>query len=270
MKARIIGSTAAYHWFPHKMRAPVDLDILTPAKISTSSLEDLVIDASWHEMAQRLIDENIDPVFLDPEKLLALKISHSFWDVKWNKTMFDIHQFMLAGVQYDVDEMADLHRGLYAVWERVHGPKHVNMMQSAETFFNPHVRREFEHDELHEVLKFSDSPAFRRYQTDPDLVNLDLSKATHEELMTLAMEEMMVIATERFNLRADSHMHDILSALLKAHKILVTSATKGSFAMFLVLNAYDLRCKFLKHMAEHLILKLPRLGLLKSNRMKTT
>lgn len=238
MNWRIIGSVAAYHWFPDA-RAPSDIDLLTPAKITGNLSTTCVVDAQWHDAAQYMIDINKDPVFLDPDSLLTLKVSHAHWDVKWNKTMFDVQFFKMKGCQVNME----LYHKLFKVWEVVHGKKRVNMSKSMDVFFNDAVTRKYDHEELHKLVAFYDAPMHEQLRPDHGTAWCDVKRfdaLSQDDKARVALEEIMAVAIERFQLTAKSPNSVKRCAMSNAYKKLCTSMTTGWFARFLILNQREL------------------------------
>ncbi len=234
----IIGSTAAYHWFPDR-RPPKDIDILTPAKIVGREAKVCIVEGTWHDLADEIIEQNRDPVFADPDILYTLKVSHAHWDIHWDKTLWDIHDFQNRGCELDLP----LYHRLVALWETLHGKKRVNMNQSLDTFWNDAVVRVHDHEAVHEAVKFYDRPLHESIR--PDLNNTWCSEEMFMALspdlrFNCVLEEMMVTAIERARLTRQSSRIDILKAMKRAHKLLCTSMTKGWFARFMILHQYEL------------------------------
>jgi hypothetical protein len=237
----IIGSTACYHWFPES-RVPRDLDLLTPAKIKTSDSQICFVDAQWHDAASYLISVNNDEVFADPDILYTLKVSHAAWDIKWDKTMYDISFLQSKGCKL----MPELYDKLYAVWIEVHGKKRVNMNKPMTEFFNDAVKREYNHEHLHELVAFNDRPMHGKLR--PDLGNAWCSKdkffqLTQEEQAQTALEEIMATAIERSKLKSADQNSTKFFGMTKAHFKLCTSMTKGWFALYLIENRNNLLFK---------------------------
>jgi hypothetical protein len=235
---RITGSTAAYHWFSD-FRIPKDIDLFTPAKITSSQTSSCMIDSTWHEAAELIISKNLDPVFVDPNTLYTIKVSHANWDIKWEKTMSDIEFFKSKGCQID----EEIYGALLPVWKRVHGSKHVNLNQPVETFFNDYVQREFDHEWLHEQVAAPNRPMHEKIR--PDLSSVWCSRQMFESLAfedqyLTALEEMIVTAIERSKLNASSTSVDKSKAMHRAHRLLCTSMTTGWFARFLITNQKEL------------------------------
>lgn len=234
----ITGSVATYHWFPDA-RVPKDIDLLTPANITGNHSDTCVVDASWHYVAQELIDMNKDPVFMDPDMLFTLKVSHAEWNIKWEKTMADIHFLKKKGCKLNVEMMAKLRE----VWKQVHGKKRVNMRKTMDTFFKDAVSRVYDHEQLHELVAFNECPMHELLR--PDHGTAWCSRELFERLpleqqFETALEENMAVAIERSKLTIASKVSEKRIAMSKAHFQLCTSMTTGWFANFLILNRHEL------------------------------
>lgn len=252
----IIGSAAAHHWFPD-FRVPSDLDVLTSNKISDTNLTLPFLDCQWHSAADVLINASTNKVFLDANLLFTLKVSHAEWDVKWDKTLFDIEFFKRKGCSLNLP----IYQELFQVWTSVHGKKRVNLNQGLDVFFTSAVKRKYDHEWLHEHLAFYNRPLHEAIRTDHTSVwcseylfnNLSL-----DDKLKCALEEIMVIAVERHNLTSKSQKSDISTAMNKAHKQLVTTMTTGWFALFLILNRYELlfglKSTWMPHLQQKLLL----------------
>lgn len=248
----IIGSTAARHWFPD-WREPKDLDVLT--------LEDMKVpgaDAKSHRLVPLLIERSTNKTYADPTILYTLKVSHAYWDIHWDKTMYDIWQFQKRGCLLD-DE---LHDRLVEMWTEVHGAKKVNMRQGVDTFWEDAVKRTHDHERLHEKVAFHGRPLHERVRKDPASVWVDQHLFNELPLHLkedLVLEELLVTAIERFNLTAASTRVDVLRAVKNAHFKLVTSMTKGWFAKFVVLSSCELLYWQRERWYNHLDQVLPTL-----------
>lgn len=234
----IIGSTAAYHWFPDA-RKPKDLDLLTPAKITGNHGEICVVDAHWHDAAEEVIGVNTDPVFADPNVLLTLKISHAHWNIHHEKTLYDIKFLQDKGAV--VHE--PLYRKLVEVWKVLHGKNLVTVNKPPAEFFRDAVPRAYDHEWLHEQIAFYDRPLHERLRPDPG--NVFCSKAlwdtlSYEDQCRCALEEILVTAIERKNLTKHSKKSELLSAVKLAHTKLCTTMASGWYARFNIENHFEL------------------------------
>jgi len=241
MKRLIIGSVAASHYFPN-FRQPKDIDVLTPAQLTTSDRSICNIESQWHDLAEEIIDSSANKIFADVDILYTLKLSHSYWDIHWSKTIYDIVSFKQNMVCAGTPRQ-DLHDRLVVMWSKIHGAKKVNMNQNVDVFFNKHVDRIHDHEVVHELVAFNGRPMHEKIRLD--LTNTWVDKdlffsLSHQHQLDVALEEMIVVAIERGKLDVNKPKFAVSSALSKAHKLLITSMTKGWFAQFLVENTLDL------------------------------
>lgn len=249
----ITGSVAAHHWFPEVWTKPEDIDILTPSIVKGTS--ECRVETQWHEACDYIFNHNSDPTFVDANFLFTIKLSHAEWNVKWEKTMRDIWKFQQAGCVFDTE----LLRLLKPVWRRIHGKKQVNLAQTVDQFFsNDAVTRVYDHEAVHEAVKFYSRPLHESIRPSLDSVWCShemFSKLSLRDQHLTATEEIMVTAIERCKLTSISSKIDVLRATTYAHKQLVTSMTTGWFNQFLILNAPTLLGKANRTLIETQIRK---------------
>ena len=145
------------------------------------------------------------------------------------------HVIFLKNKGCKLDE--ELYQMLLKDWAEVHGnKKHIRFNMKKDRFFNKNVERKYNHDWLHEFLAFRDK-AWHNY-IRPDSESAYCSERlwnglTLDEKIECALEEIYVIATERFVL-PDGIPPKI--AKQKALKKLITGMSKGWFNLFLIEN----------------------------------
>lgn len=179
----IIGSTAIKHHFPDFHREPNDLDVISDVEI---------------ESDKRVEYHNIPPLpraaVISPNDLYTLKMSHLFWDINWEKHMFDVQFLRKKGCVLD----RKLFFRLYSFWCHKHGvPKRSNLNLKAEDFFD-NALKEYDHDHLHTLLR--PTPTYLLVLKDGCEVEPDEHKfnaLSHEQKCDLVQEEVMVMAFER-------------------------------------------------------------------------
>lgn len=214
----IFGSCAMKHWFPD-CRIPNDLEYITEEKY-------------WIPAFQYILDNNKHDLYVDKDLLYTIKVSHAAWDIHWDKTMYDIVFLKNKGCQFD-KTFYDL---LYQDWTKLHRAKKVNLNVKNEDFFTNRVTRMIEHDELHKILAFYEEPLHTRIRKDLNspLCNEKLfDLLSEDDKIRCALEEIMVIGTERFMFNGTK---SYVAAKHKALKLLITSMTTGWFNRFLILN----------------------------------
>lgn len=224
----ILGSVALKHWFPDLPRQPKDLDCISPFTKSTKECE-----AHWVNSFSYILENNQDSAYVDPDFLYTIKISHAAWDAHWDKTMHDIHFMKKKGCKLD----KALYNLLFKEWIRIHGPKNITVTGSPEEFFNGNVSRQYNHDDLHHLVKFYDEPLHNRIRRDPNDVRTSKylwDKLNHQDKLKCVLEEAYVFALERY------FQYPPKIAIYKALKHLVTKSTKGYFNLFMIDNFEEL------------------------------
>ena len=91
----IIGSTAIKFWYPDFKREPKDLDLILyeGEEIPKEFLEKYnKIETLSNPILLQFCKNNLFQIspYLNPDILYTLKMSHMFWDINWEKHMFDI------------------------------------------------------------------------------------------------------------------------------------------------------------------------------------
>ena len=204
MKKILIGSTALQKYVPG-IREPKDLDyaVDTEGPSGTAGVEFLYNPVLFEFEKEDTISA---------ENLLNLKISHLFFDINWDKHMFDVQQLLKLGNkidEYKIDKLFNFFEG-YLPKVRMS-----NLDMSKEDFFTNAVNYDVcEHDQLHEVL--TPTPAYKKLLRDGCEVELDPNKwlnLTFEEKCDVVFEETAVMAFERF--KGDTYYKADFQKMLK-------------------------------------------------------
>jgi hypothetical protein len=187
----LIGSRAIKHWFPDFKRDPKDWDyiIFEGEKVLKSN--------------EIRIENLINPVFTGyeypiilPNDLYTLKMSHMFWDINWDKHMFDIQFLKDKGCKINIE----LFHKLYEFWNSYHSKnRRSDLVMNAEDFFDNALKCEYDHDFIHTLL--NPYPTFNKVLKDGAEVEVDENKfhlLSYEEKCDLVYEEVMVMAWERW------------------------------------------------------------------------
>jgi hypothetical protein len=224
----IFGSTALKHWFPDFPRNPKDLDYIGKGKSGKG------IEYHFAPSFKHIVKFNSDTRYVDPNFLYTIKISHACYDINFDKTMHDIKFMKDKGCKLNYE----LYESLLEDWSIIHHKKKVKLEGDTDTFFTSKITRKYNHDELHELVKFGDRPLHETIR--PNLHSVKCSKLlwdkiTHEEKLKCALEEAYVFGIERYL------EYPPKIALAKALKQLITSSTTGWFNLFLIDNYFDLR-----------------------------
>lgn len=194
----IIGSVAIRYWYPDFNRLPKDIDyavISSKQYNSTRSTEYLENPILYKSIHSYHIIENNDKLYLSPEGLLTLKMSHLFWDINWNKHMFDV-QFLLSK-DLDIDKV--LFYDLIDYWkEYLPKIRRSDLVMSREDFFSNAINYDScEHDILHTLI--NPTPMYTlllkgEVELDEDKFN----QLSFEDKLEVVREEVYVMAYERY------------------------------------------------------------------------
>lgn len=145
-----MGSRAMRNLFPDFPREPVDTDYIVPKLLED---EKYGYNGSgyveYHEIPPfnyKFVDEDSDDE-LTADELYTLKVSHLFWDIKWDKNMFDVVFLNNKGAKL----IEPLFLELYAHWLKVHGePRRSNLTLTKDEFFDNALECPHDHDMITE------------------------------------------------------------------------------------------------------------------------
>jgi hypothetical protein len=233
----LIGSRAIKHWFPDFPREPKDTDIVTdtpPWGYQGSGLE-------YHNippLIDRIEEISVNGV-LTANALYTLKVSHAFWDNKWEKTLFDIVWLRRKGCV--LTHLVDV---MYPYWCNKFGePKRQDLDQSKEAFFNNALRNQDRHDDLHKILK--NPPTYTKILVDEVKTSDKLfAGLSYEDKLSLIHEETCVMAYERLAGR------DYRSAYIAQMKDMILRHLPFEQALFAVVEFDKLKMPFINYKKE--------------------
>jgi len=184
----LIGSKAIRYHYPDFKREPKDIDYV-------------VFERQKHDKG---IEYLFNPVFegygfeiMQPNDLCTLKASHLFWNINWDKHMFDLQFLLKKGCTIN----PELFWKLYEFWNSYHSKnKRSDLKMTKDDFFNNAINYNVhQHDDLHKIL--NSVPIYTLILKDGKDVELCESKynqLTHEQKLDLVREEVMVMAYERY------------------------------------------------------------------------
>lgn len=191
----LIGSTALKYWYPDFPREPKDkdyavtsLDNLKSTKETEYLLNPVFCDYVYN---RNMYDHTSCMAAVD--ELYTLKLSHMFWDVNWNKHLYDIQWLNERGCKIIIP----LFYELYDYWNKFHSKnKRSDLKMSANSFFNNALKSEYDHDWLHTLI--NPIPTFNKVLIGEVEVSEDkFNDLTFEEKCDLVQEEIYVMAWER-------------------------------------------------------------------------
>lgn len=219
----LIGSRAIRHYFPDFPREPKDTDILVEE--GKGGYQGNLIE--FHDIPPllALFADDYDST-APPNVMYTLKVSHAFWDNKWEKTMFDIVWLSHKGCKL----LPKPFRELYSFWCAKFGePKRQDLNQNKEKFFNNALKNQDRHDDLHKILK--NPPTYTKILVgDVQTSDKLFAGLPPEDKLSLIHEETCVMAYERLAGR------DYRSAYIAQMKDMILRHLPFEQALFAVLN----------------------------------
>lgn len=234
----LIGSQAMRHHIPSFPRDPQDIDYIYENGIV--KVENINHNCQGIRRIFEIYDTDIAP----PDLLYTLKVSHAFFSNIWfKKTIYDIKWYQSSGhVKTYGNVNEELFKLLYKDWEKMYGTKKANLNMKNEDFFTKHVNRVYEHDFIHDCVKFYDTPMYNKIKIDKNLAKVEknlFDKLDFYDKIKTCLEEIYVIALERFLIPKDFNLHYKV-AIHGAIKLLVTKMTKGWFPKFIIMNISEI------------------------------
>lgn len=187
----LIGSSAIKLHYPDFNRIPKDIDYAVNDKLKS---KENGVEYLYNPILYKYYSNE---TVLNATALTTLKASHLFWDINWNKHMFDL-QFLLSKGN-KIDET--LFFELYEFWNEYHGKnKRSDLKMDKSEFFTNAINYDvLEHDKVHEIL--NKTPIYKLILKDGKEVELcenKYNKLTHGQKLDLVKEEVMVMAYERY------------------------------------------------------------------------
>lgn len=227
----IFGSQAAKFWFPD-FRKPNDTDVMS----EIGKMEKMEQNY-WVPSFVEIINLNKHPKYVEPEFLYTIKCSHFKWDIHWNKTANDIIFFQNKGLKLN----KELYKKLHADFIKIHGKKWASLKgKDSDSFFMDAVKRDYNHDDLHECVAIYEKPLYTRILKNPETKSVECSEEkfnllSEEDKILLIQEELWVTALERYLIPSNFTFGDNL-AYSKSLKKLVTTMSSGWFSLAIIEN----------------------------------
>jgi len=203
-------------------------------------------DAEWTSIRTIL-----NFVVAPPWVLHALKESHIYWPIDFEKHIHDLHAMRKHIPIRDEKELRL--KETWTAWrrlehERLHGipGAHINLDQTNEAFLEESdllaVQRYIPHDDIHKLVMYGAAPIYDSLKQDPSKAMVSrtmFEQASLETRLRCVREEAMVIALERYLLPQRLHIGHEQLAYTHGLTRICTTLTKGFFREFAV-NHYPL------------------------------
>lgn len=187
----LIGSNAIKHHYPEFKRTPHDVDYIVES--SKNHQREQGIEFLENPILREIQSEGV----ISMNDLLTLKMSHLFWDINFEKHLYDVQFLISKGHKYDLALLNKYRQ----YWEETK-PKirRSQLAQNKEDFFTNAVNEDVgEHDFLHTLV--NEVPMYTRLLKDGAEVELDENKwvvLSFEDKCAVVFEETAVMAWERY------------------------------------------------------------------------
>lgn len=227
--AVLVGSAAMKHHFVDS-REPADIDLFSRTPVPGA---DVFWDsrlAEWWEDS-----DHIRPATVS--ELYTIKVSHLFWNRKWDRHATDAMLLKRAGATF-IPALYDI---LYPIWVDKYGAKKAALKGSKDEFFDDLINRVYDHDSVHESVAYYDRPLYEKILI-PGSVAVDMNlwdDLSHEDKLRMVREEVYATALERKVIPA-GYKGSARAAYAWSLMHTITSLTKGKFALFCVLHLDEL------------------------------
>ena len=244
----LVGSKALKELYSDFSREIQDTDFFVQTKLSESSTRKAFTkDGDEYQFFTApelsILFERGDNRVATLNELFTIKCSHVQWDIKrggshlLNKTLFDIKFMLQKGAKLD----EELYSSLYSLWEKRYGVNLISFNAPNEIFFTKAVDRKYDHDSLHELVKYYDEPLHCKVRKDKSKALV--SKKLFDQLspldqLRLAREECYVLSLERFII--PGKINDYKVAYKKTLHRFIGTMSKGFFNKFLLINYLEL------------------------------
>lgn len=171
------------------------------------------------------------------DAVYTIKLSHLPYDIKWDKHWAD--------AQYLKKQGAVIVQPLYSLliehWHKKNGNKEfLSLKQPKSRFFDDHVTYVYDHDYLHELMAYPNTPKYLQCLKEGEDVLIDKEKfflMSFEDQIKMFREEIGVIAYERWMVNPyNKGKFTIPQAWSLSVKKTVTSLTKGWASRFIIEN----------------------------------
>lgn len=172
-----------------------------------------------------------------PDAIYTIKLSHLIYPIFFQKHKLDVLFLKAKGCKI----VPELYEALKVYWKETHGNKSfLSLNKSKDRFFDDNVTYVYDHDYLHELVAYPNSPMYTRCLKDDHEVLIDKDKfflMPFEDQVKMFREEIAVISMERWLI--NPYWKGKIS-WYKAHMLslekTVTTLTKGWASYFIVEN----------------------------------
>jgi hypothetical protein len=245
----LIGSRALNFWFPKfQIKNETDWDIISSEPIIGSEHHPADF-LNNQELANRFASDHVvrfngySVKVMNLDGLALIKRSHLWRTLSFQKHITHYHKWLFPFFPKNQDDLVLYHERTNLT-KKEFSRGSPSLMKSKQKFFEDAITKIYDHDWLHELVAFKDTPLYLQMLKDPNLVWCEQEKwnqFTQEEKLKCVLEEVYVITLERFLLVPDNKVPQKL-AFLKSLEKVCTTLCSGWFRDF-ALDFYPDLCK---------------------------
>jgi hypothetical protein len=246
----LIGSRAILHHYPDysTVKTPKDFDYLVWPKEDSLVPKHETNEDGRHEYYHLPVIEYSGLDVIDMDTLYTIKLSHVIRPINSTKHLKDL-VFLKSKGHKSSPELLDK---LLKFWESYHGPRRSpDFNKLNEDFFADKVDRQYNHDDLHELVKYKERPMFtyiKHDQSKAEPVKELFDLLSEEDKHRVVLEEAYVIALERFVLKRQnketgifgSRKYPYTTAYHNAMSVLITRLFPDWLALYAADNYQSL------------------------------
>lgn len=171
-----------------------------------------------------------------PEVLWAIRRSHVHRPLNFPKHIFHLNNLKKL-FNSPSEKTVSFLKERTKLTKLAYGDKVPSLNKTNEDFFDDYVTKIYNHDDIHEIVAFSDEPIYKKMKHDQSMAKCEKelwNNLSHQQKIWAVQEESMVIALERFLIPNKIRSQKI--AFLKAIEKVCTTLTSGFFRDFAIDN----------------------------------
>jgi hypothetical protein len=240
----LIGSRALQFWHPNvQLKTDTDWDIISDVPLDIPNVEihdpSILLNSELERYVREFIDVNgIRIGVVDLVGLAIVKRSHLFRKLSFDKHITQYHRHLKPATEsftgYDSWLLAKRTKETMKLFPQTTP----SLKQSKEDFFDDYVTKKYDHDKIHELVAYEETPIYTKLLTEHGKVwcSEDSWKqlSFRQQCMAVA-EETMVIAIERFLVPNDWKYSPKLAYFKSLEKV-CTTLCSGWFRDFAIDN----------------------------------
>lgn len=258
MVAMLIGSRALEYWSTDfKCRDDADWDVIcdeTTAKLfegrvdihDINKINNRDIAVNYTTPYKIVYVQDVPMNLCNPLGLYILKRSHAWRERDFDKTITHLHTLLSSARLFMNAEDSRLLEERIKLTKAELGHRAPSLNKTNAAFFDDPVTKVYEHDWLHELAAYTDSPMYTKMKRNAEMAwcEKDMWEAfSLKEKLDCTAEEVYVIACERFQIPTNwdgRYKRSYMAALKKV----CTTLTSGWFRDFAIDNYPQLVEKF--------------------------